>query len=318
MTEYGFEQRSFQSKSVIFLFVCCLLATLVVWGLALSPDLGGFAGASFNPFLQVDFINVGQGDAILVRTPKGRHYLIDAGTQVSSALARQESRELTHRYLADKRIPRLDGVVVTHPHNDHIGGIAQVLRLFEVDKVWECGSKTDTVSFKDYVDWCEARRIPRVTAKAGDILDWGDELFVQVMHPTEISQSQGFSDLNNMSIAILIRYGKVNMMLTGDIEEESQHEMVPYGKGMACQIIKAPHHGSDTSIFLPFIKLLNPEVAIIQVGKINPFRHPSKAMLELYQRLGIKTYRTDRNGNIRAIIGGKDEKDFRIEVDRVL
>lgn len=317
MADYGFEQRSFQSTSVVFLFVCLFLAAFFAWGIALSPDLAGFGVAAFKPHLQIDFINVGQGDAMLVHTPAGRKYLIDAGVQVSTAQARQEKRELVHQYLAEKRVTRLDGIVVTHPHNDHLGGIVPVLRLFQVDQIWECGSKIDTVTFQDYQDLCENRRIRRITAKAGDILDWGDELFVQVLHPTGISQSQKFSDLNNMSITLLIRYGKINTLLTGDIEEDAQHDIAEYGRDLGCQIVKIPHHGSDTSLFLPFLKFLKAKVGIIQVGKANPFRHPAEATINLYSaQLGIKLYRNDRNGNIRAIIRGNTEQDFEIEVDR--
>jgi competence protein ComEC len=316
MPEFGFEQKSFQNNGVRFLFVTAFLVVLTAWVIALSPDLGGFIGTPLAPELRVDFINVGQGDAILLRTPAGRTFLVDGGVNVSAAQARQTNRDLVQNYLRQQRITRLDGVVVTHPHNDHLGGINPVLRLFTVDKVWECGSKFNTETFKEFEALCTQRRIPRLTPKAGEVLDWGDELFVQVLHPDEVTQSEGFSDLNNASIVLLIRYGKVQFMLTGDIEEDAQSEVAAFGEGIRSPIIKVPHHGSDTSIHRGFLALTGPKYGVIQVGRDNPFRHPKPAMLSLYQTLGIQVYRNDYHCTVRLRIGGRAPDDFRFEVDR--
>jgi competence protein ComEC len=259
MADYGFEQRSFQSTAHRFLFIVLFLVCIGVWAVFLSPDLAGLLPPAFHRELLLDFINVGQGDAILVRTPRGRAYLIDAGTNVPLAQARSEGRELVHHYLRREGITRLDGVVVTHPHNDHLGGIPPVLKLLRVDRVWECGSKIDTVTYQDYVSLCQQKRIPRQSVQAGDLLDWGDELFVQVLHPVEVVNSEEYSDLNNMSVTLLMRYGKVTVLLTGDIEEKVEMELTRYGPGLKAQVIKVPHHGSETSLYKPFLELVAPE-----------------------------------------------------------
>lgn len=316
MSKYGFEQKSFQSQKTNFVFFTFLILVLFVWGLLLSPDHGGLVATNINTELRIDFINVGQGDAILVRTPRGKSYLIDAGTSVPLADARREGRELVQNYLRNLKISSLDGVVMTHWHFDHLGGMLPILRLFDVDKIWETLSAFETEAFKEYEEICSKKRIRRISARAGDVLEWGSELFVQVLNPEKPMSSKEYSDVNNMSVALLIRYGKVQILLAGDIEEEAEREMLKYGEGISSQIIKVPHHGSDTSDYFTFLQRVSPEVGVIMVGKNNPFKHPSQRAIDHYDRLGTKLFRTDRHGNIRLFVGGKDENDFRFEVDQ--
>jgi competence protein ComEC len=316
MVEYGFEQKSFQSLNVKIVFIGLFLMALAVWAVALSPDHGGLYPVAFRPTIAVDFVNVGQGDAILIRTPLGKHFLIDGGENAPLGQAKSENRELIQHFLSRNGIRHLDGIVVTHYHNDHLGGIVPVLRQMKVKKIWDPGGDFNTQTFKDYADLCEKRRIPRIGVKAGDTLDWGKELFVGVLHPAEVSKLQDYSAINNTSVTLLLRYGKVSMLLTGDIEEDAEKEVAKYGEAIGCQVMKMPHHGSDTSIYRPFIDLVAPEFGIIMVGRLNPFGHPCPDMLKLYQGLGVQMYRTDHHGTIRLEIGGRDEGDFSIKVDR--
>lgn len=318
MNRYGFEQKSFQSRKTNFVFFVLLIAVIFVWALLFSSDLGGLVQSNLHPELRIDFVNVGQGDAILVRTPGGRNYLIDGGQTATIADARKENRELIQLYLRDKGITRLDGIVVTHWHNDHLGGIIPVLRLYDVPEIWECPTSFETETFKSYEELCAKKRIKRISTRAGDVLEWGNELFVQVLHPDAKSRTHNYSDMNNMSIVLLIRYGKVQVMLAGDIEDDGEREVLKYGEGIKSQVLKVPHHGSDTSDYAPFIRTVAPEVAVIQVGRNNSFKHPSDKTLLEYGAAGSRIYRSDRHGNIRLYVGGKDEKDYRFEVDRTL
>ncbi len=314
-SDYGFKGKSFDSNPMRGILVFLTILVIIVWTVFLSPDQAGILPAPFRRELQIDFVNVGQGDCILVRTPKGRNYLIDGGINVPPGQARRENRELAYDFLRKKGITRLDGVVVTHPHNDHLGGLIPVLRTYPIGYLLECGAVFNTATFEDMKAICEKRRIKRVAPEPGEVLDWGDELFVQVLHPEKVDKSEEFSALNNMSIVLQIRYGKVSVMLSGDIETEAEQEVMRYGTGIRSQILKLPHHGSDTSIHEPFIKMVNPADGVIQVGKGNPFGHPKAKALDLYRSLGIPLLRTDRNGNISLRIGGKDPKDYSFEVD---
>jgi len=192
------------------------------------------------------------------------------------------------------------------------------LKQIPVAKVWDPGNVFNTETYKDFVELCERKKIPRFIAKCGDILDWGEELFVTVLHPTETGKSFEFSAINNTSITLLIRYGKFSILLTGDIEEPVEKELTRYGKALKCQVLKIPHHGSETSIFKPFIDLVNPEIGVILVGRGNPFGHPSPKTLALYNLRGTQLYRTDHHGTIKLFIGGTDQKDFSFQVDRNL
>jgi len=316
MTKYGYEQKSFQSKKTNFVFAALLIMVFFIWALLLSPDHGGLVTINLNPELRIDFINVGQGDAILVRTPMGKNYLIDGGSNVPIAEARRDGRELTHNYLRSLGIDRLDGVVITHWHNDHLGGLLPVLRLFDVGVVYEPPGAFETEAYKDFDSICSRQRIRRVTTKAGDVLEWGNELFVQALHPEKPLDSKDFSDVNNLSIVLMLRYGKVQLLFAGDIEEDAEREVMKYGDTIKSQILKVPHHGADTSDYFNFLQMVEPEIGVIMVGKNNPFRHPSIRTLSNYERLGTKLYRTDRQGNILLSVGGKDEKDFRFELDQ--
>lgn len=318
MSKYGFEQKSFQSRKTNFVFFILLIGVLFVYAMLLSSDLGGLVEANLSTELRLDFINVGQGDAILVRTPSGKNYLIDGGATTTVADARKEDRELVQLYLRDQGITRLDGIVVTHWHNDHLGGIVPLLRLYDVPQIWECPTSANTDTYAAYEELCQKKRIRRISTQAGDVLEWGNELFVQVLHPDQKSKANSYADMNNMSIVLLLRYGKVQTFLAGDIEEEGEREVMKYGEGIRSQIIKIPHHGSDTSDYAPFLRAVAPEVGVMQVGHNNSFRHPSDKTLLEYGNLGTKIYRTDKHGNIRLIIGGKDEKDYRFVVDQRL
>lgn len=318
MAEYGFEQKSFQNTSMKVYFVIVFLIMILVWAMALSPDQGGIGPSAMNPKFRIDFVNVGQGDSILIRTPRGRAYLVDGGMNVTTTQAVREKRELIQNYLRTKRIRRLDGIVVTHNHNDHLGGIASVLKMIKVDRIWDSGSVSNTQTYKDYAELCSKKRIPRATAKAGDVLDWGSELFVTVLHPESVSKSQEFSETNNMSVTLLVKYGKVSVLLCGDIETEAEEEIARYGEAIHAQVVKIPHHGSDTSINPRFWNLVKPDKGIIMVGRDNPFGHPKIEALELYRKMKIVLERTDENGTISLLVGGETETDYTVEVDRNL
>ncbi|NCB40457.1 MAG: MBL fold metallo-hydrolase [Erysipelotrichia bacterium] len=318
MSKYGYEQKSFQSKKTNFVFFVLLIMVIFIWAVFFSPDSAGLVASNVSSELRVDFINVGQGDAILIRTPKGKAFLIDGGTSVPVSEAKRQGRELVQNYLRTQKISRLDGAVLTNWHYDHLGGMTQVLRLFDVDRIWETPSESSKESIDDYEILCNKNRIRRITVKAGDVLEWGNELFVQVLNPDKPSNARAYSDVNNMSIALLIRYGKVQLMLAGDIEEDAEREIMKYGPAISSQILKVPHHGADTSDYMPFLQMVSPAVGVIMVGKNNSFKHPSPRAISHYERIGTKLYRTDRHGNIRLTIGGKNEKDFRFIVDQML
>lgn len=315
MTRFGYEQKSFQSKKTNFVFAVMLILVFFVWALLLSPDHGGLVTINITPELRVDFINVGQGDAILIRTPMGKNYLIDGGANIPVTEARREGRELTHNYLRSIGVSRLDGVVITHWHNDHLGGLLPVLRLYEVDAVYEPPGKFETEAYKDFEAICSKQHIKRITTKAGDVLEWGNELFVQVLHPEKPLSSKEYSDVNNLSIVLLLRYGKVQMLLAGDIEEDAEREVMKYGEAIKSQILKVPHHGADTSDYFRFLQMVAPEVGVIMVGANNAFKHPSPRTLSGYERVGTKIYRTDRHGNIRLLVGGKTPQDYSFKLD---
>ncbi len=316
MNYYGFKNKAFQSRGKKTLISILLLLTVFAWVLLFLPASGGLIDTSINESLRIDFINVGQGDSILVRTPEGRNYLIDGGMEATILDANKTGRELVQNYLNTMGVKSLDGVIISHWHNDHFGGLLPVIKTFPVKQTWECGTNSEVANYKKYEELCKLKRIKRVTAKSGDVLEWGNEIFVQVINPELYSKTSNYSSLHNSSIVLLIRYGKVQVLLAGDIEEDSERELMKYGEGLRSQILKIPNHGSDASIYEPFLKLVRPKVGIICVGKDNPFRHPAKDALKAYKRLKTKIYRTDESGSISLVIGGKSNNDFKVVLER--
>lgn len=314
MQNYGQIDNSL-TKKVNFIFFVLVAVIVFLILLIINPTHGGLVKSNLSKFLRIDFINVGTGDSILIRTPMGRNFLVDGGTSVSAKNAKKAKRELVQDYLHNLGIRKLDGIVLTNYHNEHLGGLIPVLRLFSVKKVWECGGKSKTDLYKSFKKLCSVKKIKRITAEAGMILDWGNELFVQVLHPDGEIKNEDMPGVNNQSVVIALRYGKVQTLLTSDIEKLAEKELLKYGSQIKSQILKVPFHGSGKSNDLSFFKLVYSRVAIIPVSANNPFKYPSKEILETLKRFRTKIYRSDVNGNIKLTIGGKTSNDYRIDVD---
>ena len=193
-----------------------------------------------------------------------------------------------------------------------------MIKEFKVDTVFETANLFRNDLYDEFDDLCKRKRIKRITVKSGNKLELGDEVFVQVLNPEDSFASSNHSEMNDDSVVLLIRYGKVQTLMCADIGEDAEREIVKFNDSLRSQIIKIPDHGSERSLYRPFYKLVKPMVGVISVGANNPFGFPSEKSIEFFEETGIKLYRTDLNGNVYLFIGGKDEKDFRIYVDRKL
>ena len=318
MKSFGIKEKSFTNQNINALLGTLGILVIIVLAIIASPDHAGLVDKSMDSSLRIDFINVGQGDSILLRTPKGRNFLIDGGTNITEVEAGKAGREAVHSYIRSLKVRKLDGLVITHWHNDHLSGLLPVLKQINVAVIYEVPAGIKSDAYREYETLCKRMNIKRTTVKAGQILEWGDELFVQVLHPEDTYASEKASEINDDSVVLAVRYGKVQTLLCGDIEEDSEREILKYNEALKSQIVKIPNHGADTSDYQPFLKMVGARVGIISVGSNNPFKYPSNRTLERYEALGTKIYRTDYNGNIHAVISGKDENDFHISVDRNL
>lgn len=316
MKKIGFAENSFTSTNVNLALLALFVWAALIYAILLSPDHAGFIETNLNTELRMDFVNVGEGDSILIRTPKGRTFLVDGGSNVTPTEAKNQRRNLIQNYLYSMNIRNIDGIVITHWHNDHLGGIVSVLKLFQVGVIYEVPAGVKTDVYHEYENLCKKHNIKRISIKAGMKLEWGDELFAQVLHPEDTYASDKNSEIHDDSVVIALRYGKVQTLLCGDVEEDGERELLKYNDTLKSQIIKIPNHGADISANKSFLEMVGANAAIVSVGWNNPFKYPGVKTLETLENIGTKVYRTDVDGNILVTIGGREENDFKITVDR--
>ncbi|MBF0409270.1 MAG: MBL fold metallo-hydrolase [Candidatus Riflebacteria bacterium] len=264
--------------------------------------------------MEIHFINVGQGDSILVLTPKGKSYLIDGGSNESEIKTADNSRLYVQHYLKKIGIRNLDGVVVSHFHNDHLGGIIPVLKDFRVNKIWDCGGIHDSPAFRDYLEMLKTKKLIRQSVHSEDLLDWGEEIIVETLNPPKFTPSS-FS-IKDRSVVLRITYGKTSIILSGDIEKCGINEVLRYGNSLKSSILKIPGHGSAQSFSKNLYNLAAPDAVVLSVGKNNPFSYPVNELTNFLIEKKMQLFRTDANSAIVFKIYGRNFKDYEIVVDQ--
>ena len=239
-----------------------------------------------NEVLKVSFIDVGQGDSTLLELPNGEIMLIDAGNP--------EDGERIVEMIEEKGYKKVDYLIATHPHSDHIGGMAEVVKAFEISKVYMPKKSHSTSSFEKLVDAIYKKNLKITEAKTGVTLIDEENLKIEILAP-------GYSDydnLNNFSAVVKVDYGETTFIFTGDAEKEVEYEMLDSGADLKADVLKIGHHGSSTSSAYGFIKAVNPKYGVISCGAGNDYGHPHSEVLELLKKNSIETLRTDELGTI--------------------
>lgn len=238
--------------------------------------------------LQVVFLDVGQGDSILIQ--KGTNQiLIDGGPNGKTELAK------LGKYLPyfDREI---EVVIATHPDRDHIGGLVDVARNFKIDEVLATGAEKDTAVFKEWKDVREYNRIETLEAQRGDEVDFGGAKLKIFFPDGPVDPAAG--DANNKSISARLDYGDNSFLFTGDIEAPAEKEILAGGENVDVDYLKVAHHGSKYSSSEEFLDATIPEEAVISVGANNSYGHPAEETLEKLKSRGINILRTDEKGDI--------------------
>ena len=270
-----------------------LLFTLLILGnIAILPSV-----FEEGPKLRVTVIDVSQGDATLVQFPSGRTLLVDGGPKTFSYDA---GEKIVVPFLK-RTVSKLDALIVTHPHSDHLGGVESVLRSIPVGKVFDAGHRAESSIYRKYLQTLKELSIPHESIRAGSTVSFAEEVRIFVLHPTTSfvqTDSLHFSqDFNNGSVVLKILYGKVKVLLTGDAEEPSEEQMLLLYDGfLKSDLIKAGHHGSKTSSGEHFVETVKPQYAAVSVGALNKFGHPSRDVVARYQAHGAVVSRTDEQG----------------------
>lgn len=240
--------------------------------------------------LKIHYINVAQGDAALIQC-NGKNMLIDAG--------KNDKADLVNNYLKEQGIEKLDYIIGTHPHEDHIGGMDIVVDNYEIGKVIMPKVTATTRTYKDVINSINNKNLKITEPKVGTTYELGQATF-EILAPN----SSSYKDTNNYSVSIKLTFGDNRFIFTGDAEDASEEEMLLNGLELKADVLKVGHHGSYSSTTDEFLAAVNPEYAVISVGEVNDYGHPHDEIMTKLKDNNIEVYRTDENGTVIAICDG--------------
>ena len=269
-------------------FIILLLAAPFLAGCAdlPLPDSGTSLRTNTTGDLKVYFLDVGQGDSSVILF-QDKVILIDAG-----------EAEYGNRVISDLEklgVSRIDLLVATHPHSDHIGGMKTVLARFPVGKVLDSGIPSSSSLYEQFLRTVDEKHIPYITARRGQAIDIDPLLRIVVLSPPE--QQIGDS-INTNSIVLRVSYGTVNLLFSGDATTDAEDVMIRTGLPLDADVLKVSHHGSSDANSAAFLRRVDPEVAVITLGKDNDYGHPHRETLAGLDAIGALVLRTDRDGTI--------------------
>ena len=254
-------QEKTKNKILGVLFAIAVFVWIFVFGETKKDDV-----------LEIDFFDVGQGDAIFIETGNGKQVLIDGGP--SNVILEKLGKEMSFydRYI--------DLVILTHPEYDHIGGLIEVIKRYDVGAVITNGVVRDTNQYKEWVRVIEERNIPIYIAQFGGKIDFGNNIKMDILYPFENLAGQEVSNTNNSSIVSKLIYNDFELLLTGDIEKSVERKLVNSNIDLKSDVLKVAHHGSKSSSAEEFLAAVNSVLNIIQAGKDNKYGHPHQEVLE--------------------------------------
>ncbi len=245
--------------------------------------------------LQIYFLNVGQADSIFI-TNKGKNMLIDAGNNADG--------NLIVEFLKENNIEKIDYLIGTHPHEDHIGGLDDVIKEMNVENIFMPKKESNTKTFEDVLDAIKEKGKKIIAPKVGDIFSLGDASF-EIM-----SIENDAEEANESSIVIEMTYGTQKFLFTGDMEVANEEKR----SWNDIDVLKVAHHGSNTSSSAEFLYQTLPEIAVISVGKDNSYGHPHHEVLERLNDVQSEVYRTDLDGTILIISNGQKNEIQKLDI----
>lgn len=241
--------------------------------------------------LKAYYLDVGQGDSEALQLPDGKWMLVDAGDA--------DHGSTVVDFLKNQGVERIDYLVATHPHADHIGGMVDVLSSFDVGELWLPDASTDTETFNSFLDAVEKRDVTTKEAKRGEVIVPASSGYeVTVLGPADGTQSD---DMNDYSAVIKVTYGDTSLLLTGDATAQ---EIVDDSPGHV-DVLKAAHHGSETGTTTAVLDAITPTYVIMSYEEGNSYGHPDQSVLDAISSAGCTAYSTAANGNVTATSNGQ-------------
>ncbi|MBP1699050.1 MAG: metallo-beta-lactamase superfamily [Deltaproteobacteria bacterium] len=262
---------------------------------------------SFQKDLRLTFIDVGQGDSILVEFPKGKKMLIDGGGFYEDRF--DVGKNVIAPFLWGKKIRRIDTLVLTHPDPDHLKGLIFIASQFSVGQFWDNGVPTESDSHLQLKKILTEKKIQAQSLNEKTPPQIINGVETSFLNPPAWDPAQrnvrSLSNLNNSSLVMRLRFKNISILLTGDIGKEAEGRMLRKDDPLKSDILKIPHHGSSSSSSSAFLERVKPTYAILSVGERNIGRLPHPEVLKRYSQLGIEVYRTDKNGAITVVTDGE-------------
>jgi competence protein ComEC len=277
-----------KKSRIIFIVLGLLLVFNILAWIAVFEFLG--FGVT-----KVNFLSVGQGDAIFIETEQGHQILIDGGPD--NSVLEKLGKEMP---FWDRS---LDVILLSHPEKDHITGLIEVLKKYKVDYVIWTGVKNETAEYEEWINLLEKSGANIITAQSGLKIKLGNEE-LDVLYPFENLNGELVDDVNDSSIIVKVVNNKISFLFTGDISADVEKIILQKGIDFDSDVLKIAHHGSKYSSSEDFIKSVSPLLSVIEVGKNNRYGHPSQDVLETLSKFGIKVLRTDLDGDVKLISDG--------------
>lgn len=256
-----------------------------------APKTNSTPTPSVQEQLWVHFIDVGQGDSILLEC-NNQFALVDAGSDSDG--------ETVAAYLAMQGVQKLDLVVATHTHSDHMGGLADVIDLFPVDAVWCSSIPSQNNTVRTFLKSVSNQDKEVEQPKVGQVFNLGDAT-ITVLGPVK-----EYEEVNNISLVLMVQYGDTRFLLTGDMERIAENDLVESGTDLKADVLKVGHHGSETSTGYRFLREVMPDYAVISCGKDNKYGHPHEDPLSRLRDAEATVLRTDENETIVVRSDGED------------
>jgi competence protein ComEC len=259
--------------------------------------------------LRVTVLDVGQADSIVVQTPRGHALLIDAGgrlergAQSSDSVAELVGERVVVPFLLRHGIHAIDALILSHPHGDHAGGVAPVLRKLRVAELADSGQQYGGHAYQDALATARAEGVPVVEPRAGTRWQTDDGVVLLFIGPS-LPFIGGRNAINSNSIAFMLEYRRFRMLFTGDAGSESEQRFLSEDVDLHADVLKVGHHGSAYGSSPAFIAAVHPRYAIISVGRHNLFGHPAPSTIETLERSGARVYRTDENAAVTVLTDG--------------
>lgn len=257
--------------------------------------------------LKIIFLNVGQGDAILIRTVKGENILIDGGPNKNII------------FKLDSYIPfyerKIDLMILTHPDPDHLNGLVEVLKRYPTRKVFYNGVKDNDLIYSEFLKIIEEKKIEKEVVWLGKNFEFKNGK-IEIFYPFENLSGLEFKNDNDSSIVFKLTYGKIRILFTGDATKKIEEKLIENNLDLEAEILKVAHHGSKDSTSLNFLEKVKPIYAIISVGE-NKFGHPSLRVLKNLEKIKTKVLRTDQLDDIIFETNGVDLKLKNYERNRI-